>query len=151
MRNLIIMIFLLSFCGILNAQNVTIKGNVKSAAGGEPLIGVNVSVKGKAVGTVTDIDGNYQLSVQKNETLTFSFIGYDKQEVVVGAQTIINVALKESSLLLDEVVAVGYRTERKADLTGAVSVVKVNDMMSAAENNPMKALQDALQQNEKKN
>ncbi len=141
MRNLIIMIFLLSFCGILNAQNITIKGNVKSATDGEPLIGVNVSVKGKAVGTVTDLDGNYQLSVQKNETLTFSFIGYDKQEVAVGARTILNVALKESSQLLDEVVAVGYRTERKADLTGAVSVVKVNDMMFAAENNPMKALQ----------
>ena len=77
MRNLIIMIFLLSFCGILNAQNITIKGNVKSATDGEPLIGVNVSVKGKAVGTVTDLDGNYQLSVQKNETLIFSFIGYD--------------------------------------------------------------------------
>ncbi|WP_321425880.1 TonB-dependent receptor [uncultured Bacteroides sp.] len=141
MRNLIIMIFLLSFCGILNAQNITIKGNVKSAIDGEPLIGVNVSVKGKAVGTVTDVDGNYLLSAQKNETLTFSYIGYDKQEVPVGARTTIDVILKESALVLNEVVAVGYRTERKADLTGAVSVVKVNDMMSAAENNPMKALQ----------
>lgn len=141
MRNLIIMIFLLSSCGLLTAQNITIKGTVKSATDQEPLIGVNVTIKGEATGTITDFDGNYNLSAPQTATLVFSYIGYDPMEIAVDGRSIIDATLKESSLVLDEVVAVGYRTERKADLTGAVSVVKVDDMMKAAENNPMKALQ----------
>lgn len=141
MRNLIIMIFLLSSCGLLTAQNITIKGTVKSATDQEPLIGVNVTIKGEATGTITDFDGNYNLSAPRTATLVFSYIGYDPVEVAIDGRSTVDVTLKESSLVLDEVVAVGYRTERKADLTGAVSVVKVDDMMKAAENNPMKALQ----------
>lgn len=141
MRNLIIMIFLLSSCGLLTAQNITIKGTVKSATDQEPLIGVNVTIKGEATGTITDFDGNYNLSAPRTATLVFSYIGYDPMEVAIDGRSTVDVTLKESSLVLDEVVAVGYRTERKADLTGAVSVVKVDDMMKAAENNPMKALQ----------
>lgn len=141
MRNLIIMIFLLSSCGLLTAQNITIKGTVKSATDQEPLIGVNVTIKGEATGTITDFDGNYNLSAPRTATLVFSYIGYDPVEVAIDGRSMVDVTLKESSLVLDEVVAVGYRTERKADLTGAVSVVKVDDMMKAAENNPMKALQ----------
>lgn len=141
MRNLIMMIFLLSCCGTMQAQNLTVKGNVKSAADNETLIGVNVSIKGESVGTITDMDGNYTLSAPKDATLTFSYIGYDAQEIAIKGRTIVNAILKESSVVLDEVIAVGYRTERKADLTGAVSVVKIDDMMKAAENNPMKALQ----------
>lgn len=141
MRNLIIMIFLLSCCGLMSAQNITIKGTVKSATDQEPLIGVNVSIKGEPTGTITDLDGNYNLSAPQTATLVFSYIGYDPMEIAVDGRSIIDATLKESSLVLDEVVAVGYRTERKADLTGAVSVVKVDDMMKAAENNPMKALQ----------
>lgn len=135
------MIFLLSSCGLLTAQNITIKGTVKSATDQEPLIGVNVTIKGEATGTITDFDGNYNLSAPRTATLVFSYIGYDPVEVAIDGRSTVDVTLKESSLVLDEVVAVGYRTERKADLTGAVSVVKVDDMMKAAENNPMKALQ----------
>ncbi len=141
MRNLIIMIFLVTCCALTNAQNITVKGNVKSATDNEPLIGVSISIKGEASGSISDLDGNYTLSAPRNATLVFSYIGYENREIALNGQTVINVTLKESSLLLDEVVAVGYRTERKADLTGAVSVVKVDDMMKAAENNPMKALQ----------
>lgn len=140
MRNFTILL-LLFFCGHLYAQDITVKGNVKSNTESDGVIGANISVKGQTTGTITDFDGNYSLSVAPNATLVFSFIGYDTQEVPVNGRTVINVVLKESSLVLDEVVAVGYRTERKADLTGAVSVVKIDDMMSAAENNPMKALQ----------
>lgn len=141
MRNLIIAILLLSCCLVTQAQNLTVKGNVKSATDGEPLIGVNVSIKGQATGTITDLDGNYTLATPADATLTFSYIGYDPQDIALKGRTTVNAALKESSVVLDEVVAVGYRTERKADLTGAVSVVKVDDMMKAAENNPIKALQ----------
>lgn len=134
-------LLLLFFCGHMYAQDITVRGSVKSNTESDGVIGANISVKGQTTGTITDLDGNYVLSVSPNATLVFSFIGYDTQEVPVNGRTVINVVLKESSLVLDEVVAVGYRTERKADLTGAVSVVKVDDMMSAAENNPMKALQ----------
>ncbi|NDW12138.1 TonB-dependent receptor [Bacteroides sp. 214] len=143
MRNLII-ILLLPLCGIVYAQNITVEGIVKSTTETEGIIGVNVSIKGQSAGTITGLDGDYSLSVPTNATLVFSFIGYDTQEILVDGRTVINVNLKESSLVLDEVVAVGYRTERKADLTGAVSVVKIDDMMSAAENNPMKALQGRI-------
>ncbi|MGL5272467.1 MAG: SusC/RagA family TonB-linked outer membrane protein, partial [Phocaeicola sp.] len=144
MKNIFIMISLLMSCVTINAQGLTIKGNVKSATDGEALIGVNVSIKGEAIGTITDIDGNYTLQASSNSTLLFSYIGYDAQEIAVSGRTTVNALLTESSMMLEEVVAMGYRTERKADLTGAVSVVKVDDMMKAAENNPMKALQGRI-------
>ena len=143
MKNFIALIFLI-MGSALNAQIISVQGNVKSANDGEPLIGVNVVVQGDAVGTITDFDGNYTLNAPLNGTLVFSYIGYDDQVIKVENRKTINVELKESSLLLDEIIAVGYRTERKADLTGAVSIVKVDDMMSESENNPMKALQGRI-------
>lgn len=141
MRNIFIIFSFLWFFGSVSAQNIEILGNVKSATDNESLPGVNVRVKGQAVGSITDFGGNYKLSVSPDAILLFSYIGYVPQEIPVNGKSKIDVVLKESSLILDEVVAVGYRTERKADLTGAVSVVKVDEMMSSAENNPMKALQ----------
>lgn len=145
MRKLFTNLILLLFINIgAYAQNITVKGNVKSATETEGVIGANVSIKEGALGTITDLDGNYEIIVPATATLVFSYIGYETQEIPVNGQSVINVLLKESSLILDEVVAVGYRTERKADLTGAVSVVKVDDMMSVAENNPIKALQGRI-------
>lgn len=140
-KNLFLMLLFLSFCGILHAQEIDVKGVVKSATDNEPLIGVSVKVKGTTHGTATDIDGQYTLKVSPDATLEVSYIGFKTVEIAVKGQKNINITLEEDALILQEVVAVGYRTERKADLTGAVSVVKVDDMMSAAENNPMKALQ----------
>ncbi len=137
--------FLMSFlccCGMISAQQTDVKGVVKSKTDNEPLLGVSVIVKNRAgVGTTTDVDGHYQLSVNRNDTLSFSYIGFKTLDIAVGGKTQINVILEEDMVMMDEVIAVGYRTERKADLTGAVSVVKVDEMMTAAENNPMKALQ----------
>lgn len=144
MRNLFTILILLYISASVGAQNITVKGNVKSTTETDGVIGANVSVKGQTTGTITNLDGDYELSVPADATLVFSYIGYETQEVAVGGRTLINIVLKESALILDEVVAVGYRTERKADLTGAVSVVKIDDMMSAAENNPMKALQGRI-------
>lgn len=141
MRKLSIMVFLLGLCGSLYAQDIRVKGIVKSATDGEPVIGANVIIKGQSAGTITGIDGDYSLSVPQNATLVFSFIGYDSQEVPVKGRSVIDVTMTESAQVLQEVVAVGYRTERKADLTGAVAVVKMDDVMKAAENNPIKALQ----------
>ena len=141
MRIPISLLLILCCCNIICAQQITVKGNVVSATDNEPLIGVNASVNNGQTGTITDIDGNFTIIADSDAILTFSYIGYDTKQVPVNGQNYLAVKLQESAMVLDEVVAVGYRTERKADLTGAVSVVKVDDAMKSAENNPIKALQ----------
>ncbi|HLW08682.1 MAG TPA: TonB-dependent receptor [Marinilabiliaceae bacterium] len=91
----------------------------------EPLPGVNIVIKGTGTGTVTDFDGNYQLQVPNptQATLQFRYIGFDEQEIVVGNRSVINVVLESSSIGLDEVVAIGYGTVRKRDITGSVASV----------------------------
>ena len=95
------------FASVAFAQQKTVSGNVVDQTG-QPLIGVNVTVKGTTQGMITDLDGNYSLSVSPNATLVFSYIGYNTQEIRVGNQTTINVRLIESSEMIDEVVVVGY-------------------------------------------
>lgn len=108
-------------------QQKTIKGTVKDAAG-ESVIGANVIVKGTTNGVITDVDGNFTLTgVPANATLQISYIGYLNQEVKVGNQTDYNITLKEDSQALDEVVVVGYGTQKKTNLTGAVSSVNFEE------------------------
>ncbi|MCZ2337383.1 MAG: SusC/RagA family TonB-linked outer membrane protein [Chitinophagales bacterium] len=97
---------------------------------GKPLIGVSVTLKGNStVGTTTDVSGNYSLSLDNgNGTLVFSFVGYLSQEVNIAGQKIINVSLQVNISSLNQVVVVGYGTQRKADLTGAISVVNIKDI-----------------------
>lgn len=137
----ILLLFFFASCISAYAQEIDVKGIVKSKTDSEPLIGVSVTVKHKTIGTITDTEGNYHLTTNTNDTLVFSYVGFKTTEISIKGKPEINIDLEENSQMLKEVVAVGYRTERKADLTGAVSVVKVSEMMSAAENNPMKALQ----------
>lgn len=95
---------------------------------GEPIIGANVVVKGNpSNGTITDLNGNFDLSVTSNTTLQVSYIGYNTQKLFVGKKTDFNIVLKEDTELLDEVVVVGYGTMKKKDLTGAVASVKMDD------------------------
>ena len=123
MRKLIILI---SFTFITNlgfAQNINVKGVVTDVITGETLPGVNVIVKNSQKGDVTDFDGNYKISaVPKGSILVFSYLGYQTKEVVVNKE-IINTTLEESSEALDEIVVIGYGTQRKKEVTGAVSVV----------------------------
>ena len=95
--------------------------------------------KGTTNGTVTDFDGNFKIKVKAGATLVFSYVSYLTQELP--AQNGMQVMLKEDSKQLQEVVVTGYTTQRKADLTGAVSTVNVNELAKQNENNPMKALQ----------
>ena len=95
--------------------------------------------KGTTNGTVTDFDGNFKIKVKAGATLVFSYVGYLTQELP--AQNGMQVMLKEDSKHLQEVVVTGYTTQRKADLTGAISTVSVDEMAKQNENNPMKALQ----------
>ena len=118
-----------------------IKGKVIDVLG-EPLIGVNVSVVGQTGGTITDIDGNYSLDVPAGAKLKFSYIGYEDQIIDAGVKAVLNVTMKESTEVLEEVVVVGYGAQKKETLTGAVTVV--SDKMlkdKGALSNPAQALQ----------
>ena len=127
---------MLTICTMMYAQQ-EISGTVVDAMG--PVIGATVMEKGTTNGTVTDFDGNFKLKVQAGKTLVFSYIGYLTQEQA--AKQGMTVTLQEDALSLNEVVVTGYTTQRKADLTGAVSTVNVNELAKQNENNPMKALQ----------
>ena len=110
------------------AQNATVKGSVKSTSG-ESVPGASVIVKGTTIGTITDMNGNYTLgNVPSNSVLLFSFVGMKTHEVTVDGKTTVNVKMDEETIGLDEVVAVGYGTMRKSDLTGSVSSVKGEDL-----------------------
>ena len=120
-----------------------ISGKV-SDENGSPIVGVSVSIKGTNVGTSTDSQGNYKLSIpddSKDATLVFSFVGYTSKEVQVRNQSIINVILAEDNKELSEVVVVGYGTQRVKDLTGSVGVVKVKDAQKTATPDIAKLLQ----------
>ena len=125
-----------------NAQNITVKGNVKDV-NGEPLIGVNVLQVGTTNGIITDFDGNYQLNVPSNARLSFSFIGYRTQYVTVNGRKQINVTLEEDARTLEEVVVVGYGTMKKSDISGAVTTVNQEAVMRRVPQNIGQALQGA--------
>lgn len=123
------------------SQNKTVTGVVTSATDGEPLIGVSVQVKETATGGITDVDGKYSVTAQQGQTLMFSYIGYQTQEIKVGASSIINVALKEDTEMLDEVVVVGYGVQKKKLVTGATVQVKGENIAKLNTNNPLQAMQ----------
>ena len=134
--------FLLSFmlmltCTILYAQT-EITGTVVDETG-ETVIGATVIEKGTTNGTVTDFDGVFTLKVNPGATLVFSYVGYLNVEMPAANGMV--VTMKEDALALNEIVVTGYTTQRKADLTGAVSVVSVTDLVKQNENNPIKAMQ----------
>ncbi len=111
----------------LAAQDITVSGVVVDS-NKEPIIGSNVVLKGATIGTITDLDGKYHLSVPENGTLIFSSIGYTSQEIAINKRSVINVTLAEDVMLIDEVVVVGYGTVRKSDLTGSVGKVTTEEL-----------------------
>ncbi len=112
------------------AQNITVKGTVKDGAG-ETIIGASVVEKGTTNGTITDFDGNFTLNVPSNSTLQISFVGYKTQEVAVSGKTTINVTLSEDTQMLDDVVVVGYGTQKKEDLTSAISTLSPKEVLKS--------------------
>ncbi|MBT1685811.1 SusC/RagA family TonB-linked outer membrane protein [Dawidia soli] len=124
------------------AQPRTITGQVTDASDGSPLPGVNVLVQGTSRGTATDVEGRYSLDVGPEETtLTFTFVGYKTQSVVVGTQTVVDAALEVDFTTLSDVVVIGYGVVKKSDLTGAVSSVRGADLTKVPAVSPMQALQ----------
>ena len=130
---------LISLCSY---AQTTVKGLVTSATDKEPLIGATVQVKGTGNGTITGLNGDYSLmNVPANAILVFSTIGFENQEIKVAGQSVINVVLKESSELLDEVVVIGYGAVKKSDLTSSISTVKGAQITETTTGNAMDALQ----------
>ena len=111
----------------LNAQTITVSG-VVSDPSGEPLIGASILAQGTTVGTSTNIDGEYTINVAPDATLVVSYVGYDTQNVPVDGRTSINVTMQENSVMLNEVVAIGYGTAKKSDATGSIAVIKPDEI-----------------------
>jgi len=124
---------------------VTVSGTVTSQASGETLPGVTIVIKGSSTGTTTDLDGKYVIDVpNSNDILVFSSIGYLSQEVSVNNRSIINIALEEDIASLEEVVVVGYGTQKKSDLTGAVASIKAEKLLDRQSFNVSQALQGRI-------
>lgn len=126
--------------------NVSISQQAKKVTGtvtdakGEPLLGVNVVVKGTTNGTITDLDGKYSLEVEPNSILVVSYIGYVSQQIPASGE-VVNVTLKEDTQNLDEVVVVGYGTQQKKDITGSVAVVDTKDLLASSGSSATQQLQ----------
>jgi len=127
LKTLIALIFML-FCGAnAFAQNIQVKGKVTDASTGETMPGVNILVKGTTNGTATNKKGQYSLTVVSNDTLIFSYIGYQHQIIPVQGRTTINVAMKSVSVKGQELVVIGYGEEKKSDKTGSITSVSSSD------------------------
>jgi TonB-linked SusC/RagA family outer membrane protein len=122
------------------AVDITVTGTVRDQ-NGDPIPGATISVSGTGLGTATDMDGKYSLSVPEGSTLVFSFIGFESKSIEVGNNNIIDVTLQEDISSLEEVVVVGYGTQKKSVVTGAISSVKASDL----ENQQIGRLEQALQ------
>ena len=134
-------LFAVSKPDAINQQKITATGIVLDETG-EPVPGVSVVEKeGNLNGTITDIDGRFSLSVDSKSTLVLSYIGYKTIEVAAATANNLKIKLQEDALNLDEVVVTGYTTQRKADLTGSVSVVKVDQIRSNVSGSAMRAIQ----------
>ncbi len=146
------MVFLVSFALPLSAratgsdisaeamQQITVTGTVTDP-GGDPLPGVNVLVRGTTTGTITNFEGEYSLQAPADAILVFSFVGFESQEVAVDNRTTINVVLEESAIALEEVVAVGYGTMRREDVTSSIASVRSEDFNPGTARNAMDLIQ----------
>ncbi len=123
------------------AQSMTVTGVVMAQDEPDPVIGANVMVKGSTVGTITDFDGNFELQAKAGDVLQVSFMGYKTQEVKVSGAGPIRVTLVPDNVQLQEVVAIGYGTMKKSDLTGSVASVSADQLLKA----PVSGLDQALQ------
>lgn len=143
MKRIILICYLLLSAMVMQsyAQERRVTGVVTSSTDGSTLPGVQIVVKGTTIGTVTDVNGKYELNVPQGSTLLFTFIGLKTQEVAIGDKTIINIVMEEDISTLQEVVIVGYGTRIKSEVTGAVSAVKAEDIKG----HTMPSLETALQ------
>lgn len=120
-------------------QKRTVTGKILDAQG-VPLIGVNIMVKNSTIGIISDIDGKYSFDIPANSTLVFSYIGYKTLEVFAGEKIVVNVTMTEDAEQIEEVVVVGYGTQRKSDVIGSISVTSSEDILSSPTFNALQGL-----------
>ncbi|MBN2481247.1 MAG: TonB-dependent receptor plug domain-containing protein, partial [Bacteroidales bacterium] len=126
----------------LSAQQARVTGVVTDASNGDPLPGVTIQVLGTMTGTISQANGTYDVTIPAgSNTLVFSFVGYQTQEVNIGGRTVIDIAMVEEITALEEIVVTGYSVERKKDIIGSVSVVNTEDMQSMASVNALNQMQ----------
>ncbi|NBC05692.1 MAG: SusC/RagA family TonB-linked outer membrane protein [Bacteroidetes bacterium] len=130
-----------SFMALTAFGQRTITGTVVSEEDNEPLIGATIQIKGGATGTVTDLDGAFSVQANTNDTLVFSYVGFIPQEVPVGAKNTIDVVLRPDAFNMEEVVVVGYGTQRERDLISAVSTLESDDIIKTPTPQAMQSLQ----------
>lgn len=123
------------------AQNREVLGTITDEEG-VPLPGVNITVEGTKRGTQTDFDGNYSINASSEETLVFSFVGFEEQSVQIGDNSTVNITMAESTSALDEVIVIGYGSQKKSDLTGSVSSVDASVIESNSPSNAQEVLQE---------
>ena len=138
LKRLLLSLLLMTTCAASFAQKVEASGTIIDATG-EGVIGATVMEKGTTNGTVTDFDGNFKMQVNEGATLVISYIGFKTEELP--AATGMQVTMQDNAKELAEVVGTGYQTQRKADLTGSVAVVKTDELKSSSDTDPMRALQ----------
>jgi len=137
-----ILVLLVLVCSLFGyGQSIQVKGVVSSAEDKQPIPGVSVVVKGTTTGTITNLDGSYTLSAPQNATLVFSFVGLTSQDVAVNGRNSVDVVLASTVSSIDEVVVVGYGTQKKSVVTGAISSVKAKDLEKLSPGAPERALQ----------
>ena len=134
-------IFFLFIVQVLYAQQISVTGTVTSATDGESVIGASVIEKGTTNGTITDLNGNFSLNVAENTIIQISYIGFITQEIMVKENIPLQIILKENVMELSDIVVTGYSSQKKADLTGAVSVVKIDEIKTINTSNAMQSLQ----------
>ncbi len=139
-KGTILLLLSFLFSGILYSQEKTITGAIVDKAG-EPLLGVSIAIKGTTIGTITDIDGNFTLKVPSDDAvIVATYVGYADQQIKVGNATEIKIVMEESVTELDQVVVIGYGTQKKSDLTGAVASVSSEDLLAT----PVARIDEAL-------
>ena len=141
LKGMILLLFSFLFTGILYSQERTITGTITDKTGA-PLLGVSVAIKGTTAGTITDVDGNYSLKIPGNDAvLVATYVGYADQQVTVGDRSVVNIVMEESITELDQVVVIGYGTQKKSDLTGSVASISSEDMQAV----PVARVDEALE------
>lgn len=122
MKRIGMMMVMMLFAVMVYAQDIKVTGTVTDSSG-EPIVGASVMVVGSKGGAVTDIDGKYSVQVSPQATLRITYLGFKNEEVKVGGRKVINVQMKSADTELNEVVVVGYGTQKKVNVTGSVSMV----------------------------
>lgn len=139
-RFLSFLLFCMAFISVeVYAQDIKISGTVISGADNYPIIGANILVKGTTIGTITDVDGNFSFEAPKGSTLIISYIGYQQQELKAGSAPL-KIVLQEDSEKLDEVVVIGYGSQKKSDMTGGIVAVGNEKLQMVTTNNLMDKL-----------